>query len=148
MGQSKSKKRAVETMCGKKTPVKYFKEDVLEEIAVTLDLLGIEPRDAEKLFVQFVSMNQDASGEISPEEFHDYFKVKRTVFTERVYGYIDLDSSGELDFNEYLIGMYNYCTFDNFLMTKFMFDIFDVDKSSDLTWAEIDALVRMLHGEK
>ena len=128
MGQSKSKKKAMESMCGKKDPKTFFKEDVLEDISVTLDLLDIDPKDAQKLFVQFVSMNKDVSGEISPEEFHDYFKLERNVFSMRA-GYIDLDLSGELDFNEFIIGMYNYCTFDHFLMAKFMFDIFDVDQT-------------------
>ena len=149
MGQSKSKRKrvAVETMCGRYKPADFFMKNVLEEVAETLDLLDMEPSYAKRLFVQFVDMNKDASGEISMEEFHDYFKVKRNVLTERVFSYIDLDLSGELDYNEYLVGTYNFCTFDHFLMAKFMFDVFDVDKSGDLTWPEIDALVRMLNGE-
>ena len=65
---------------------------------------------------------------MSVEEFHQYLGVPQTKFSERVFGIIDLDGSGELDFLEFAVGVWNYCTYDTRLITKLAFDIFDIDR--------------------
>ncbi|CAM9217683.1 unnamed protein product [Hapterophycus canaliculatus] len=51
-----------------------------------------------------------------------------------------------LDLREFTIGVWNYCTYDTTLVAKLLFDIFDVDKRGKVTMAELDAMIRMLHG--
>ena len=56
------------------------------------------------------------------------------------------DGSGELDFQEFLLGIWNLNTTTDEALIKFCFDIFDIDKGGSLDMAELDALVRMLTG--
>lgn len=65
---------------------------------------------------------------MSVEEFHQYLGVPQTKFSERVFGILDLDGSGALDFLEFAVGVWNYCTYDTRLITKLAFDIFDIDR--------------------
>lgn len=59
---------------------------------------------------------------------------------------VDLDGSGELDFQEFLLGIWNLNTMDDKGLIKFCFEIFDIDKGGTLDMAELDALCRMLTG--
>ena len=65
---------------------------------------------------------------MSVEEFHQYLGVPQTKFSERVFGILDLDGSGALDFLEFAVGVWNYCNYDTRLITKLAFDIFDIDR--------------------
>ena len=41
-----------------------------------------------------------------------------TKFSERVFGILDMDGSGQLDFREFMIGVWNWNTYDATGITK------------------------------
>jgi Ca2+-binding EF-hand superfamily protein len=82
------------------------------------------------------------------EEFHSWYSFEITKFSSRIFGIVDLDGSGDLNFTEFVVGLWNFLTFDRMAITKFVFDIFDVDKKEHLTEPECDALVRMLYNQE
>ena len=47
----------------------------------------------------------------------------------RAFSLFDEDKSGELDFREFVISLWNYCTFDKNDLVKFAFDLYDMDQS-------------------
>ena len=81
------------------------------------------------------------------KEFHGFLGLKPSRFSERIFGILDLDESGALTFNEFVIGIWNFCTYDAMLITKFAFDIFDIDDLGKLQLAECEALIRMVYDE-
>ena len=54
--------------------------------------------------------------QISLDEFFDHFDLELTPFAENCFVAMDAqkdnDSYGQLDFSEFFIGMWNYCTLD------------------------------------
>ena len=42
-------------------------------------------------------------------EFWDHLDIDRTPFSERAFSLFDEDGSGDIDFREYLVSVYNYC---------------------------------------
>jgi len=52
------------------------------------------------------------------QEFHQFLGLKPSRFSERIFGILDLDESGALEFNEFVIGIWNFCTYDALLITK------------------------------
>ena len=58
---------------------------------------------------------------------------------------LDLDNSGFLDFNEFLIGVWNWNTYDASLIAKLAYNIFDVDREGKIDMAEADAMLRMVY---
>lgn len=44
--------------------------------------------------------------------------MKPTKFSERVFAILDQDMSGFLDLREFVVGLWNYCTYDTALVTK------------------------------
>lgn len=57
-----------------------------------------------------------------------YYALKPTKFSDRVFTFLDKDASGKLDFREYCLGIWNYCTYDVRQMARVAFSFFDVEK--------------------
>lgn len=127
------------------TPDQYWEQVAWPENEETLTILRFNRDNAFKVFSAFVDIDGDNSGEMSVEEFHSYLGMPVTKFSERVFGILDADGSGSLSFDEFAVGVWNYCTYDVRLVTKLAFDIFDVDHMGKLDIPECDALIRMVY---
>ena len=69
-------------------------------------MLHLLPKQGYQIYKYFVSLDQKGDGEVTVEEFHKFFKLTETPFSNRVFMAVDLDGSGELDFQEFLLGMH------------------------------------------
>ena len=58
-----------------------------------------------------------------------YFQMNYTDFSHRVFALLDTDGSGEIDFREFVIATWNYCTFTHRALAVFAFNLFDLDNS-------------------
>ena len=103
----------------------YFDQHVFSDLKTRelFSTLKLSRRRAMELFRAFTKMDTDKSGEISLREFHRYFGIDRSNFTERVFGLLDGDQSGDLSFREIVVGVWNFCTFDSALMAKVRINI-------------------------
>ena len=101
------------------------------------------PKQGYQIYQYFVSIDQKGNGDHSGG-VPNFLSSKRHRF-QTVF-MAGLDNSGELDFQEFLLGIWNLCTFDDKCLIKFCFDIFDIDKGGTLDMGELDALCRMLTG--
>jgi Ca2+-binding EF-hand superfamily protein len=128
----------------------YFRHAILPACGGLLEEIGISHSHAAKIFDAFVKMDMDGSRSITVGEFHRYFGWKRGVFTERifdVYASVTKDDGepSKLSYEEFLICVWNYCTYDQELMAKYVFEIFDIDDVKSLSIDELDALLRMVY---
>eukprot|EP01029_Cantina_marsupialis_P024839 TRINITY_DN647362_c0_g1_i1.p1 TRINITY_DN647362_c0_g1~~TRINITY_DN647362_c0_g1_i1.p1 ORF type:complete len:712 (-),score=232.99 TRINITY_DN647362_c0_g1_i1:301-2436(-) len=141
MGLCSSKKRY---MLGV-SPITYFRDTILPKNKEMLSKLNITERQAQTLFQVFVEIDKAGTGELKFDDFAKFFKQPRSPYFDRVLGIIDLDAGGTLDFEEFCIGVWNYCTFNNTQLNKFCFDLFDVDKRGWISMSELDSLLRMMY---
>ena len=58
---------------------------------------------------------------ISVGEFHGHLNAMPTKFSERVFAILDQDMSGLLNLREFIVGIWNYCTYDTTLVSKVSF---------------------------
>ena len=126
----------------------FYIKEVQPTSQKMFSLLNLSEREQRQLWKFFVKIDGDASGEISVSEFHSFFQVSPTPFTNRVFAYFDLDGSGLLNFHEFVCGVWNFCTNDARRVVQFCLALFDVDGSGTLDNSELRALLRMLHGER
>jgi Ca2+-binding EF-hand superfamily protein len=61
----------------------------------------------------FLRIDSDASGLVDLAEFYRALKLTRCPFADRVFSIMDGDMSGEIDFREFVVAIWNYCSFDN-----------------------------------
>ncbi len=118
-----------------------------EDAVQTFRKLKIRDDDVNHLFSKFLEIDKDFSGEIDLDEFYRYFKLSRTPFADRVFSIMDEDGSGEIDFREFVIAIWNYCTFDLPALVLFAFGLFDLDGSGFLDGSEVQQIVREVYGD-
>lgn len=80
------------------------------------------------------------------ERFHAFYRLEPTDFTEKVFSVMDIDQSGKLNFNEYIVSTWNYLSSDMDILTAFAFSLFDLDDSGTLEINEIHNMVREVYG--
>ena len=64
-----------------------------------------------------------------------------------VFSLMDEDSSGEIDFSEFVLCIWNYCTFELKALVKFAFGLFDIDGSGSLEKDEVEELIAQVYGD-
>jgi hypothetical protein len=59
---------------------------------------------------------------------------------------MDRNGSGEVDFVEFVLAVWNYCTFNHASLVRFAFDLYDVDGSGEIEHDEVVRCVREVWG--
>jgi Ca2+-binding EF-hand superfamily protein len=66
--------------------------------------------------------------------------------TERCFRYFDVTGRGSVDFLEFVISVWNICTFKIDSLSNFAFDMYDTDSDGELSLPEIERMVNDLFG--
>ncbi len=110
---------------------KYCVKDQLKRV---FSRIKIEPDVIVKLYASFRKIDTNNNGTISYKEFFDsYAFTYQPPLQDLTFRAFDYDGSGELDFGEFAISMWNYCTCTYIELASFFFDIFDDDGTKSLT---------------
>jgi Ca2+-binding EF-hand superfamily protein len=118
------------------------------EILMIADKLQISRSDIDLIYNQFCYIDSDGSGIVDVSEFVVFHNISSEIFGELVFSLFDRDKSGKLDFQEYLTALWNYCTMERDALSRFAFEIFDVDNSRILTIEDIREIIEIIWGYK
>lgn len=77
---------------------------------IEFDALRLSLNDVRKLFHAFKRMDIDGSGSITLAELLGHIDLPRTAYTEKIFSIFDNDGSGAIDFREFVLSVWNYCT--------------------------------------
>ena len=110
-----------------------------------LQVIGISQLDAKKIFDAFVTIDFDGSGVVSFGEFHRYFHFgwNHSYFTERIFDMYLQDEKG-LTFEQFILCIWNLCSYDKEMMARYLFNIFDIDRVEEISLHEVDAMMRLI----
>jgi Ca2+-binding EF-hand superfamily protein len=115
---------------------------------ITFASLGWKRRTIQKFWRLFCRINTSLDGAIKLEEFLDYFDLDWTPWTERTFRYFDTTGGGAIDFLEFMISVWNVCTFKIDTLSNFAFDMYDTDEDGELSIPEIETMIEDFFGEK
>lgn len=114
-----------------------------------MEKLRVTERDATKFLKLFEKIDEDHSGSINLDEFFGYFRLDRNRFIERAFNVMDFDrdgdSRGELNYTEFFISLYNFCTLNRDTLVKFTFQVCDQDNSGSISREELFDMIELLH---
>ena len=93
-----------------------------------------------------LEIDVDRSGEIDLEEFYQFFNIGahlwRPLLCNHGRGWL-----GRVDFREFVVCVWNYCSFDVKGLIKFAFGMFDLDGSGVIEVHEMKELVAHVWGD-
>ena len=113
---------------------------------ITFASLGFNRSTIEKFWRLFCRIN-NCTDTIRLEHFLEYFDLDWTPWSERCFKNFDTNGSGEIDFLEFMITVWNICTFKIDSLSNFTFDMYDLDSDGELSLPEIERMVQELYGE-
>lgn len=113
---------------------------------MTFASLGYNRKTIEKFWRLFCQINH-CTGEIQLEHFLEHFGLDWTPWTERCFKHFDTTGGGDIDFLEFMISVWNVCTFKIDSLSNFTFDMYDLDVDGELSIPEIERMVNELFGE-
>lgn len=113
---------------------------------MTFASLGYNRRTIEKFWRLFCQINH-STGAIQLEHFLEHFDLDWTPWTERCFKHFDTTGGGDIDFLEFMISVWNVCTFKIDSLSNFTFDMYDLDCDGELSIPEIEGMVRELFGD-
>jgi len=119
-----------------------------EDLAPVCKRLNLSVKDAMFLYEKFKEIDFDMSGVVDLDEFFEHLCEEKTPFATQLFTLIDENASGEIDFNEFLVGLWNICTFDEESMLRFAFDLVDADGSGFVDADEMEGMIKGVHGSK
>ena len=115
---------------------------------ITFASLGWKRRTIQKFWRLFCQINVGRDGAIKLNEFLAFFDLDWTQWSERCFEYFDTTGGGDIDFLEFIISVWNVCTFKIDTLSNFTFDMYDLDSDGELSIPEIEKMVNELYGEK
>ena len=92
-------------------------------------------------------IDSDSSGSINVDEFLSSCDIELTPFSRRVFGIMDEDGNGEMDFREFVVATWNYCSFEKAGLTHFTYDLYDVDRSGSMSVDECKSMFVEVYGD-
>ena len=110
----------------------------------TFESLGLKEDDVARLHEQFLKIDKDGSGTIELWEMLDHLDLKRNRFAKRVFAIFDVDGSNEIDFKEFVVALWQYCTLGRPQLVMFAFDLYDRDSSGAIDSDEFNAMLKEL----
>jgi len=135
-------------ICTKSDEAFWRHHHSIQKYRKTFEALRVNTSDVERIFHAFKEIDLDGSNSISIDEFFNHFELKRSKFSVRCFTIFDEDGSAELDFREFGVSLWNYCTQDQLALISFAFDLYDLDNSGSIDIDELTQMLTEVYGDR
>lgn len=117
-------------------------EEEWEEWEHVFRSINFSKTEFKKLYALFKRVDTDDSGLIDLKELCAYLNIQADVFLCRCFAIFDEDDSGFIDFGEFVLSLWNYCTHTPDSLMLFAYNLFNTNKTGHMTKEEC---LQMLH---
>ena len=125
----------------------YLRDDVREHKEF-FEGLAFRELDIARLHKTYRRIDNDKSGEIEIAELLAFLDLEKTRFTKRIFSIFDEDGSGLINFREFVLSLWNYCTLTKASLMMFAFDLYDKDQSGSIAGEEVIDMLHDLYGKE
>lgn len=127
---------------------KIYKLPVIQPHVKLFEDFQIHPKELSKFYDLFMVFDCDHSGSIEISEFLKHLDISKTPFASRIFRAMDEDGSGQINFREFVMSIWNYCTLTTSTLELFVFDSYDTDYSGELSAEEIHHILEDIYGNE
>lgn len=108
--------------------------------------LHMTRREFDYLFRIFNRIDVDGSGTVELQELLTYLRLQNNAFIRRSFSIFDENNSGHIDFGEFTVSVWNYCTHSPGTLLVFAFDLYDNDGSGIMSKDELKGMFAQIYG--
>ncbi|RYG69502.1 hypothetical protein EON64_02535 [archaeon] len=128
---------------------KIYLDPTFKPYKSQFEALKFKPTEVVRLKRIFDSIDIDHSGSIGLKELLTHLDIEsNNKFSKRVFSIFDEDGSGQVDFREFVLSIWNYCTLSQATLALFAFDLYDADRTGFLSPVEIEGILKDLYGSE
>jgi Ca2+-binding EF-hand superfamily protein len=106
--------------------------------------LRVSKDEVDALYLAWVKGDANADAFLSKAEFHALLGMRESKLTLRIYGILDRNRSGEVDFGEWFCSCWLYLSFSRMSLIALAFQLIDDDGNGCIDDEETTAFVRDL----
>jgi Ca2+-binding EF-hand superfamily protein len=107
------------------------------------DKLHITDSTVQVLWDTFKQIDKSSEGEISMQEFLDFYGFEESPFRKMVFSRMDYGHNGGIDFGEYALAVWDFLSCD---LNLFVFHLYDYDDSKFLSKRELEDISLGVYG--
>ncbi len=108
--------------------------------------VGLAREAVDKLYGIWCRMDTARTGNVDLEQFYRHFRLDRSPFSDRVFSVLDSDGSGSIDFREFVLSLWNFCSMDGRALMRFAFLLFDPNGTGRVATDELRNLIKEVYG--
>jgi len=125
----------------------FYKEHTnMAEYKEEFEKLGLGEKHIWEFYKVFRQIDKDNSLTITVDELLGHLRTEETPFARRIFSIFDEDGNNNIDFREFVITMWNYCTLAKNALIMFAFDLYDFDSSGKIDIREIKLMLEEIYG--
>lgn len=125
---------------------RLYEDNELKNWRYLFEALQLRRKEVGKLHDIFKRVDIDHSGSIGVKELLDHLNIEKSIFRDRIFTVFDEDGSGQIDFKEFVLSLWNYCTLSKATLEMFAFDLYDVGCAGQLDTSNIVVMLKDLYG--
>ena len=103
--------------------------------------LGFDQSSGKEFVKIFYRLDNDGSKSVDFDEFAKFFDVDNTPFSKKCFMLMDTTGSGEINFAQFVVACWNYCTYDKNGLTGFSFKLYDTSGIGQIPMDDVFKLV-------
>lgn len=126
----------------------YSKNESINKLRQQFECLQFSGYHVGKLYQLYKKIDFDDSGSIEFHEMAAYLNIDTSNYARRVFTMFDEDNSGKIDFREFVMSLWSYCTLSRSTLAIFSFDLYDLDSSGSIGADEVTNMLKELYGDK
>lgn len=125
-----------------------YKDQYLKQFKTQFEALTLSSSDVHQLLRFFRRIDVDGSNTINIVELWTHLELEGSKFTDRIFSIFDEDNSGQIDFREFVLSVWNYCTLSKATLALFAFDLYDNDSNGELSPEEVERMLHDIYGNQ
>lgn len=128
--------------CKISSSVNAYNDPKIAQLRPLFESLNIDEICINKLHLIFTKCDISNDGMISDTEMMILLKLQPSPFLERVFRIFDTDNSGECDFKEFVLAIYNFATISHENLPYFAFSLYDLDNELEIKTYEVECMLK------
>ena len=120
----------------------WLRKEGYGELICVFTRLRLSNYYLKRILQERAKADKDGSNTVSLQEFFNTYELTfLTPLAKRAFYAFDLDDSGELDFGEFAVSLWNFCTTPLSGLAHFFFEVYDTDRSGSIDFKKLRMLV-------
>ena len=125
----------------------YHDNKEIKKLKVYFDYINLKESEVGLLYEVFLDIDYDNTKTILLNELLNYLLIDETLYIKKIFLIFDIDQSAFLDFREFVVSVWNYCTLNPKNLAIYTFSLFDLNDNGVLDIKEINKMVIEMYGK-